>query len=615
MKIRKGQFSASVFLSGSNVTSGINYPGTETPSGAPGQDPIVAWATIDAYPYDGSYNSISGTVPVAIVAIDEWIGVSSVTFTFSESVAVGASTSTVHTVSESSWVDVHGTGRSGEYWVCPITKASVDANGNTVNVTGVTITRTDATTFDAHEKIGSRVINTKLASETIKTVRTSGGDYASVQAALNGSTSSDRGNSSCFDRVQIESGTWDITAKLIPFATARTAPIILEPLDPEDPPTLRIASTQNIDDWIVVEGCVIKQDYTTLDPVDIYLVGHHIGFKNCTFDRGVAGADYGSVLANNDNSMRHEWFCGCNFIGGHRGIVTGRRISLAGEANGYSHDMIISNCTFTGMGSCLRIEWDRCLVEYVVAYNNVKEPFIGGAKPVSRGWDPLQHFNFINTGNGSLDNGATTLDSVVIRGIVSSNNGTEANNYAGMQLYGKANNYAFIDFVSYGYQKSQQVFYTTQNSAQGGTQLSNIQMCGLVIGAQDWADDGLDRGIAFNYTDNPQTTFSNMLLQNSLANRIITSDLDNTDDFTIRNYKTAIATGPGQDDEFQTDDATPDFTNSGGNIVMDELVTLQDPTPKSGSLLEAAGGTRNRRYDLYGNEWNSSSTIGAVETQ
>lgn len=714
MKICKGQYSASVFLSGSNVTSGINFPGeivpitignvlikgsstpvegvaqgyqaqiggnasdaayawtttdasavisspagsstnitfsepgpftvscevtsdtatdtpatgnlavsvTEAPTSAPGQDPIVAWATIDAYPYDGSYNSSSGTVPIAIVAIDEWVGVSSVEFTFDASVTVGGSTSTTHTVNSSSWVDVHGTGRSGEYWVCPVTKASIDSNGYTVNVTGITITKADGTTFDAHAKIGSRVINTKLASETVKTVGSSG-DYASIHDALSDSNSGTRGNASCFDRIQIAAGTWTLDQKLIPGSVSRTAPIILEPLDPNNPPIIRIEfssipSDPNdnrfvvVDDWIVIEDCTIKQDHETIHPVDLIIVGHHIGFKNCTFNRGVAGVDYGSVLANNDNSLRHVWFCGCDFIAGHRGIVTGRRASSSGEAFGYSHDLIVSNCTFTGMGSCLRLEWDRCLVEYVVASDNQKQDYIEGDKPDSRGWATGQHFNFINTGNGTIGGGDSTLDSVILRGIVSSDSGRSENNYAGMQLYGKANNYAFVDFVSYVYQENQQVFYTTTNLSFGGTQLNNIQMCGLVIGAQDL---DVDRGIAFNYASDPETTFSNMLLQNSLANRINTSALPNTEGFTIRNYKTAVATGAGQDDDFQTDDAYSDFTDSNENIGMSLLVTSQDPTPKSGSLLEGNGGTRRRKYDLYGNEWASSSTIGAVETQ
>jgi len=610
MSLKINNNNAVAYFAGSRVTTRITEP--DTPAAGPGQDPIVAWATIDSYPYDGSYNSDSGTVPVAIVAIDEWVGVSSVEFTFSAAVTVGASTATSHTVSSSSWSDVMGTGRSGEYWVCPVSKSSIDSNGNTVTVTGITITRSDASTFDAHAKIGSRVINTKLASETVKTVASSGGDYTSVQAALNGSTSGTRGNSSCFDRIQIDSGTWDITTKLIPWSVNRSAPIILEPLDPENPPTLRIQSTQNVDDWIVIEGCTVEQDWTTTTAVDIYLVGHHIGFKNCTFDRGQAGVDYGSVLANNDNSMRHVWFAGCSFDGGHRGVVSGRRSSSVDEANGYTHDFIIHNCSFTGMGSCMRLEWDRSLVEYVTAFANCKQGLVEGIKPASAGWPVGQHFNFINTGNGTLESGATTLDSVIVRGIVSSDNGTDDNNYAGMQLYGKANNYAFLEFVSYVYQSSQQVFYTTTNTSYGGTQISNMQMCGLVIGAQDGE---VDRGIAFNYAASPETTFENILLQNTLANRISTSALPDTNDFTIRNYKTAIATGAGQDDDFQTDDASIDFTDANGNIGMSSLLTSQNPTPKTGSLLQGAGGNRNRTFDLYGNEWSTASTIGAVETQ
>jgi len=602
---------AVTYFAGSRVTTRITEP--DTPAAGPGQDPIVAWATIDSYPYDGSYNSGSETVPVAIVAIDEWVGVSSVEFTFSAAVTVGDSTSTSHTVSSSSWSDVMGTGRSGEYWVCPVSKSSIDSNGNTVTVNGITITRSDLSTFDAHAKIGDRVINTKLASETIVFVKTGDvaqeNEYASVQAALNGSTSGTRGNSSCVDRIQIESGTWDITAKLVPYTVTRTAPIILEPLDPENPPTLRLQSTQNVGDWIVIEGCTVEQDYNGTSAVDIYLVGHHIGFKNCTFNRGQAGAVSGTVNATNDTKMRRVWFAGCSFDGGNRGVVTGRQRSQDANgnplANGYSHDFIIHNCSFTGMGSCMRIEWDRSLVEYVVAYDNCKQA----------AWPIGQHFNFINTGNGTLDGGATTLDSVIIRGIVSSDNGTASNNYAGMQLYGKANNYAFVDFVSYVYQSSQQVFYTATNPGAGGTQISNIQICGLVIGAQDGE---VDRGIAFNYISSPETTFSNILLQNTLANRILTGDVPQAvidDNFTIRNYETAIATGAGQDDDFQTDNATIDFTDVSGNIGMSGLVTSQNPTPKAGSLLEGAGGNRNRTFDLYGNQWLTSSTIGAVEPQ
>jgi hypothetical protein len=92
---------------------------------------ILAWATIDSYPYEGD------TLPVAVVAVNEWDGINSVKFTFDKSVTINGNSVTEYTVTESTWEDVFGTGQSGEYWVAWVDIGTWATAANDVTVTSV----------------------------------------------------------------------------------------------------------------------------------------------------------------------------------------------------------------------------------------------------------------------------------------------------------------------------------------------------------------------------------------------------------------------------------------------------------------------------------------------
>lgn len=490
----------------------------------------AVWANVDAEMID------TATYDVAIAAIDEFCGVSSVDFNFYESDGttpfsikpVTGTADTTLSASSETYGTINWWSASNLYWKVSIQVddatnglAQWTATSDDVLVEAVLNFR-DGTSRTLTERL---TLRRRKASPTIVYLDANTGDdgntglsYAQAVATI--SKAMEKAYTNTADELHIYTGGSDITYTLLStgsynelktYRSGTTGPYLTVRKAAGETGNVTIqchaslASLCNVGPWILFRDVTLDLNPNatntsfTLGVNNNLNDSNHIAFRDTDFQFGQpGGVNQGQLIANSKGN--HVYAVNCNVDGGERFLL------LGGDASTAPKRAAIHNVSIQDGGTALRIQWGSVLAENVT---------VTGSGVPGQSHSPGAHMQGCNCTqvSGTTDR----LDDIVFRNFVAYGCGTTSNfAYGLMQLAGKMGNVAVVNCAVWNVQDTQQPFHVVQGTSSSSdsayTDVSSLQLVSCTIGTSTY---GVSGSVGAYFQDRPiaKTIVKNVLSQ------------------------------------------------------------------------------------------------------